>query len=55
MIIDSKLLNIDANNYGFCEDTGEPIGLLRLLARPTASLTVEAQERRERQKKQYAD
>jgi DnaK suppressor protein len=53
--IDSTLRKIDDNNYGFCEDTGEPIGLLRLLARPTASLTVEAQERRERQKKQYAD
>jgi DnaK suppressor protein len=53
--IDSTIRKIDDNNYGFCEDTGEPIGLLRLLARPTASLTVEAQERRERQKKQYAD
>lgn len=53
--IDSTLKKIDENNYGYCEDTGEPIGLARLLARPTASLTIEAQERRERLKKQYAD
>ncbi|WP_028450606.1 MULTISPECIES: RNA polymerase-binding protein DksA [Chitinibacter] len=53
--IDSTLRKIDEDNYGYCEDTGEPIGLLRLLARPTASLSLEAQERRERQKKQYAD
>jgi DnaK suppressor protein len=53
--IDSTLRKIAEENYGFCEDTGEPIGLPRLLARPTASLSLEAQERRERQKKQYAD
>ena len=41
--------------YGCCRDTGEPIGLRRLLARPTATLSVEAQERRERLKKQFAD
>ena len=41
---------IDAGDYGYCEDTGEPIGLKRLLARSTASLSVEAQERRERMK-----
>ncbi|HNX70752.1 RNA polymerase-binding protein DksA [Rivihabitans pingtungensis] len=53
--IQSTLKKIDAGDYGYCEDTGEPIGLKRLLARPTASLSVEAQERRERMKKQYAD
>jgi len=46
---------IEDGSYGYCEDTGEPIGLKRLLARPTASLSVEAQERRERMKRQYAD
>src|SRR5574343_887860 len=46
--IQSTLKKIDAGDYGYCEDTGEPIGLKRLLARPTASLSVEAQERRER-------
>ena len=58
-----KLLNkiqdtirlIDQGEYGYCRDTGEPIGLKRLLARPTATLSVEAQERRERMKKQFAD
>lgn len=53
--IQSTLKKIDAGDYGYCEDTGEPIGMKRLLARPTASLSVEAQERRERMKKQYAD
>ncbi|GAB3262345.1 RNA polymerase-binding protein DksA [Chitinimonas naiadis] len=53
--IDSTIKKIDDGEYGYCDDTGEPIGLARLLARPTASLTVEAQERRERLKKQYAD
>lgn len=53
--IDSTVRKIDAGEYGYCEDTGEPIGLARLLARPTASLSLEAQERRERLKKQFAD
>ncbi|GHD70612.1 RNA polymerase-binding protein DksA [Vogesella fluminis] len=53
--IQSTLRLIDDGSYGYCEDTGEPIGLKRLLARPTASLSVEAQERRERMKRQYAD
>ncbi len=53
--IDSALRRIDEGEYGFCQDTGEPIGLKRLLARPTATLSVEAQERRERMKKQFAD
>ena len=53
--IQSTLRKIEDGSYGFCEDTGEPIGLKRLLARPTASMSVEAQERRERLKKQFAD
>ncbi|MDK2122529.1 RNA polymerase-binding protein DksA [Parachitinimonas caeni] len=53
--IDSTLKKIEDGSYGYCEDTGEPIGLQRLLARPTASLTIEAQERRERLKRQFAD
>jgi DnaK suppressor protein len=53
--IDATVKKIDDGDYGYCDDTGEPIGLQRLLARPTASLTVEAQERRERMKKQFAD
>src|SRR5471030_637257 len=53
--IDSTVRKIDDGSYGYCADTGEPIGLARLMARPTASLTLEAQERRERLKKQYAD
>ncbi|MDO5356818.1 MAG: RNA polymerase-binding protein DksA [Conchiformibius sp.] len=52
--IQSSLRDIDEGEYGFCRDTGEPIGLKRLLARPTATLSVEAQERRERLKKQFA-
>ncbi|MDD0481728.1 TraR/DksA C4-type zinc finger protein, partial [Shigella sonnei] len=51
----ATIRNIDEGDYGFCADTGEPIGLKRLLARPTATLSVEAQERRERMKKQFAD
>lgn len=53
--IQDSLRDIDEGDYGFCRDTGEPIGLKRLLARPTATLSVEAQERRERLKKQFAD
>lgn len=53
--IDSTLRKIEEGSYGYCSDTGEPIGLARLLARPTATLTIEAQERRERMKKQFAD
>ena len=45
--IDSILRRIDDGSYGYCEETGEPIGLKRLLARPTATLSLEAQERRE--------
>lgn len=53
--IQASIRDIDEGDYGFCRDTGEPIGLKRLLARPTATLSVEAQERRERLKKQFAD
>lgn len=53
--VEQAIRRIDDGEYGFCEDTGEPIGLGRLLARPTATLSLEAQERRERMKKQYAD
>lgn len=55
MKVESTLRTLDDGSYGYCKDTGEPIGLARLLARPTANLTVEAQERREKQKKQFAD
>lgn len=53
--IQASLRQIDEGDYGYCQDTGEPIGLKRLLARPTATLSVEAQERREQMKKQFAD
>lgn len=52
--VQASLKQIDEGTYGFCLDTGEPIGLRRLLARPTATLSIEAQERREQLKKQYA-
>jgi DnaK suppressor protein len=53
--IDSALARIDEGSYGFCEETGEPISLRRLDARPTATLTVEAQERHERRERIYRD
>ncbi len=53
--IDAALRRIEDGEYGFCEETGEPIGLKRLEARPIATLTVEAQERHERMEKQYMD
>lgn len=46
---------IDSGEYGWCEETGEPIGLPRLLARPTANLSLEAQERREKRQKMFGD
>ncbi len=49
--IDSALRRIDEGEYGFCEVTGEPIGLGRLIARPIATMTVEAQEAHERREK----
>jgi len=53
--IDEALKRITARSYGFCKDTGEPIGIGRLLARPTATLGVEAQEKRERMHRQFAN
>ena len=53
--VQASLRQIEDGSYGFCKDTDEPIGLKRLLARPTANLSVEAQERREQVKKQFAD
>ena len=51
--IDKSLKNIEEGEYGYCEETGDPIGLARLEARPTATLSVEAQERHERNEKIY--
>lgn len=53
--IDSALHRIDEGTYGYCEETGEPIGLKRLDARPIATLSIEAQERHERREKVYRD
>lgn len=53
--IDSALRRIGDGTYGYCEETGEEIGLRRLEARPTATLTVDAQERREMFQKQFRD
>ena len=53
--IDAALRRIEDGTYGFCEETGEPIGLKRLEARPIATMTIEAQERHERMEKQYID
>ncbi|MCB2075961.1 MAG: RNA polymerase-binding protein DksA [Novosphingobium sp.] len=53
--IDSALRRIDEGEYGFCEVTGEPIGLGRLIARPIATMTVEAQEAHERREKVSRD
>ena len=53
--ISSALQRIDEGSYGFCDETGEEIGLKRLEARPVATLTLEAQERRELAEKQYRD
>ena len=53
--IDAALARIEDGTYGYCEETGEPISLKRLEARPTATLSIEAQERHERQEKVYRD
>jgi len=53
--IDAALRRIDEGTYGFCEVTGEPIGLERLVARPIATMSVEAQERHERRERIYRD
>lgn len=51
--IESALRRIEDGSYGFCEETGEPIGIARLLARPTTKLCIEAQERHERRERQF--
>ena len=53
--IDSALKKIQNGTYGFCEETGEPIGLKRLMARPVATLCIVAQEKHEKNEKVYAD
>ena len=53
--IDEALSRIEDGSYGYCVETGEPIGVKRLEARPVATLCIEAQERRERREKQYGD
>jgi DnaK suppressor protein len=53
--VDKALRMIDDGSFGWCEETGEPIGLARLIARPTATLSIEAQERRERMQKLFGD
>lgn len=53
--VQQALALIESGEYGYCEETGEPIGLARLLARPTATLTVEAQQRRELRQRQFGD
>lgn len=53
--IEEALNRIDDGSYGYCVETGEPIGVKRLEARPVATLCIEAQERRERREKQYGD
>lgn len=53
--VQQSLLSIDSGEYGWCEETGEPIGVPRLLARPTATLSLEAQQRRELKQKLYGD
>jgi len=53
--VQQSIASIDAGDYGWCEETGEPIGIPRLLARPTATLSLEAQQRRELKQKLYGD
>ncbi len=53
--VQQSIAAIDAGEYGWCEETGEPIGVARLLARPTATLSLEAQQRRELKQKLYGD
>lgn len=53
--VQQSLARIEAGDYGFCEETGEPIGVGRLIARPTATLSLEAQQRRELRQKMFGD
>ena len=53
--IDKAIKRINNDTYGYCEETGEPIGLKRLIARPLATLSIEAQEKHEKNEKIFAD
>ena len=53
--INKAIKKIDNDTYGYCEETGEPIGLKRLIARPIATLSIEAQEKHEKDEKIFAD
>jgi DnaK suppressor protein len=53
--IGQSLARVETGDYGYCDETGEPIGLARLLARPTATLSLEAQQRREMKQKMFGD
>ena len=53
--VQAAIKRIDDGEYGYCEETGDPIGVARLLARPTATLSLEAQQRRELKQKLYGD
>ncbi len=53
--IEQSIQSIDAEDYGYCDETGEPIGVSRLIARPTATLSLEAQQRRELKQKMFGD
>ena len=53
--IDQAIKKIENDTYGYCEETGEPIGIKRLIARPIASLSIEAQEKHERNEKIFAE
>ena len=53
--INKAIKRIDSDTYGYCEETGEPIGLKRLIARPIATLTIDAQEKHEKNEKIFAD
>ena len=53
--INKAIKRIDSDTYGYCEETGEPIGLKRLIARPIATLSIEAQEKHEKDEKIFAD
>ena len=53
--IDKAIKKINSGTYGYCEETGEPIGLKRLIARPIATLSIEAQEKHEKNEKIFAD
>ena len=53
--IDKAIKKIENDTYGYCEETSEPIGIKRLIARPIATLTIEAQEKHEKNEKIFAD